>query len=53
VDRNTEHWGLRLDASLENLDAGEEDAIALALEIHADLILMDDREGVLAARRNG
>ncbi len=41
------------DASLQNLDAGEEDAIGLALELHADLILMDDREGVLAARRKG
>ena len=31
------------DASMEALDAGEEDAIALAIEIRADLILMDDR----------
>ena len=41
------------DASMEALDAGEEDAIALAVEIHADLILMDDREGVLIARSKG
>lgn len=41
------------DASLQDLDAGEEDAIALAVELHADLLLMDDREGVLAARRRG
>ncbi len=43
------------DAALEaeKLDAGEEDAIALAMEIHADLLLMDDREGVTAARRKG
>jgi predicted nucleic acid-binding protein len=39
--------------SLRNLDAGEEDAIALAVELQADLLLMDDREGVLAARRKG
>ena len=43
----------RRDASLRDLDAGEEDAIALAVELHADLLLMDDREGVLAARRTG
>jgi predicted nucleic acid-binding protein len=36
-----------------NLDAGEEDAIALAIELHADLLLMDDREGVIVARRKG
>ena len=41
------------DASLESLDAGEGDAIALAVEIHADLLLMDDREGVIAARSKG
>jgi predicted nucleic acid-binding protein len=41
------------DASLQNLDVGEADAIALALEIHADLLLMDDREGVIAARSRG
>jgi hypothetical protein len=39
------------DVSLRNLDAGEEDAIALAIELDADLVLMDDREGVLAAQR--
>jgi predicted nucleic acid-binding protein len=41
------------DASLEKLDAGEEDAIALAIEIHADLLLMDDEDGVIAARGKG
>jgi predicted nucleic acid-binding protein len=39
--------------AMEALDAGEVEAIALALELHADLLLMDDREGVLAARRKG
>lgn len=35
------------------LDSGEEDAIVLALELHADLILIDDRQGVTAARNRG
>ena len=41
------------DPALDKLDAGEGDAIALAVELHADLLLMDDREGVIAARRKG
>ena len=39
--------------SLKALDSGEAAAIALAIELHADLLLMDDREGVIAARREG
>lgn len=41
------------DVSPGALDAGEEAAIALAVELHADLILMDDRDGVLVARSKG
>jgi predicted nucleic acid-binding protein len=41
------------DPALDKLDAGEEDAIALAVELRADLLLMDDREGVIVARRMG
>jgi predicted nucleic acid-binding protein len=41
------------DPSMETLDAGEEDAIGLAVELHADLILMDDRDGALIARSKG
>jgi predicted nucleic acid-binding protein len=41
------------DPAMEKLDAGEEDAIALALELHADLILMDDQAGVRIARNKG
>ena len=40
-------------ASSGMLDAGEEAAIALAIELHADLLLMDDEEGVIAARGKG
>ena len=38
---------------LETLDAGERDVIALAMAAKADLLLMDDRDGVAAARRRG
>ncbi|MFZ2107282.1 MAG: DUF3368 domain-containing protein [Roseiarcus sp.] len=38
---------------LAALDAGERDAIALALATKADLLLMDDHDGVTAARRRG
>jgi predicted nucleic acid-binding protein len=37
-------------SSLSHLDAGEQDAIALAAEQHASLLLMDERDGVIAAR---
>jgi predicted nucleic acid-binding protein len=39
--------------SLTGLDPGEVAAISLATELRADLLLMDDREGVIAARREG
>jgi len=35
------------------LDPGEAEAIALALEISADLILLDERDGRIAAERAG
>jgi predicted nucleic acid-binding protein len=38
---------------LPDLDPGEHDAILLALHLKADLVLMDDREGVEDARRLG
>ncbi|HMK88680.1 MAG TPA: DUF3368 domain-containing protein [Methylocystis sp.] len=38
---------------LETLDAGERDVIALAMAAKVDLLLMDDRDGVAAARRRG
>jgi predicted nucleic acid-binding protein len=39
--------------SLEGLDEGEKAAIGLAESLGADMLLMDDREGVMAARRKG
>jgi hypothetical protein len=35
------------------LDAGETEAIALALAVRADVLLMDEKRGREAARRNG
>ena len=42
-----------LDPSLKGLDDGEKAAIALAVALQADLLLMDDREGVAVARGKG
>jgi predicted nucleic acid-binding protein len=41
------------DPALKALDEGEKAAIALAGALHADLLLIDDREGVQVARRKG
>jgi predicted nucleic acid-binding protein len=39
--------------TLEGLDHGEKAALALAASLAADLVLMDDREGVRVARNKG
>jgi predicted nucleic acid-binding protein len=41
------------DAGLAFLDFGEREAIQLAEERHADLLLMDERKGRLEAKRRG
>ncbi len=41
------------DESLQVLDPGERDAILLAEEVRADLLLIDERQGRLEARRRG
>jgi predicted nucleic acid-binding protein len=44
---------LALDPALSHLDLGEVQAIALALEHRADLLLLDERDGTIAARERG
>ncbi len=41
------------DPALDDLDPGEREAIHLAMEEHADLLLMDERTGVRRARELG
>jgi predicted nucleic acid-binding protein len=45
--------GSRWDSDRSGLDDGERDAIALAIQLKADLVLMDDREAVHEATRLG
>ena|ERR1700728_1157075 len=42
-----------VDSSLSNLDAGEREAISLAAELQVSLLVMDERDGVSAARSRG
>lgn len=49
--RQTTHGRFYGDEALDALDEGEKAAIALATELAADLILMDDRAGVAVALR--
>jgi predicted nucleic acid-binding protein len=41
------------DAVLDELDEGEQAALRLAVSLQATLVLMDDRAGVVAAKRKG
>lgn len=43
----------KLDPSLPRLGAGETQALSLALELHADLLLADDKDARRAAARRG
>jgi predicted nucleic acid-binding protein len=49
----TQPEGALDDPSLEGLDEGEKAALSLASLVAADLVLMDDRAGVRAARTRG
>jgi predicted nucleic acid-binding protein len=42
-----------VDSALSHLDAGEREAISLASELQASLLLMDERDGVAMARHRG
>src|SRR6202790_2845941 len=42
-----------VDSALTHLDAGEREAISLASELKAGLLLMDERDGVSLARQRG
>jgi predicted nucleic acid-binding protein len=46
-------FGTPAGLAVARLGAGETEAITLAVEFHADLLLMDDRRGVKAARGKG
>jgi predicted nucleic acid-binding protein len=42
-----------VDSALSHLDPGEREAISLASELQASLLLMDERDGVSLARQRG
>lgn len=53
VERQTVGNTALVEALRRDLDLGEAETIALALEVNADLVLMDEREGRRAAQRLG
>jgi len=55
VDFAASTLGLKqpVDSALAHLDAGEREAISLASELQAILLLMDERDGVAIARHRG
>ena len=53
IHRHTVQNRALVTALRENLDAGEAETIALAVELGADMVFMDERDGRHAARRFG
>lgn len=53
IERHTVENKALVTALKRDLDAGEAESIALALELEADLVLLDEREGRHAAQRMG
>lgn len=53
IERRVSHNTPLIEALRRDLDPGEAETIALALELSADLVLMDEREGRHAAQRPG
>ncbi len=53
VHRHTTHERSLITALQRDLDRGEAESLALAIELGADLILLDEREGRRAAQRLG
>jgi len=53
VEQHAVHDQALVTALRRDLDRGEAESIALALELGADLVLMDEREGRRAAQRLG
>jgi uncharacterized protein len=51
IERHTVQNKALVTALQRDLDAGEAESIALALELEADLVLLDEREGRHAAQR--
>lgn len=51
IERHTVRSYALVTALLRDLDRGESETIALALELDADLVLLDEREGRHAAQR--
>lgn len=53
IERHTIEQSTRVHSLLRDLDRGEAESIVLALELGADWVLMDEREGRQIARRLG
>jgi len=53
INRHSVQNQILVNALRRDLDRGEAESIALAMEIRADLILMDEKEGRHAAQRLG